>query len=96
MNILDENDLRIQSLFDTMDVTSNKLEELFEDCIPTLNGERYITDDHLQRLLHTCDRTLQDYRNKGILPFFKFTKKIMYRESDIELMLEKAYIKAWR
>ena len=96
MDVLDKNDLRIKKAFASMDATSGKLAELFEDYRPILNGERHITDEHLQKLIHVCDRTLQDYRSNGLLPYFKFTKKVLYRESDVEKMLEKAYIEAWR
>lgn len=96
MEIMNQNDPRIKQAFDSLDITSGKLAELFEDYRPILNGERYITDEHLQKLIHVCDRTLQDYRSKGLLPYFKLTKKVLYRESDVEKMLEKAYIEAWR
>lgn len=96
MEIMNQNDPRIKQAFASMDTTSGKLKELFEDYRPILNGERHITDEHLQKLIHVCDRTLQDYRSKGLLAYFKLTKKVLYRESDVEKMLQKAYIEAWR
>lgn len=93
---MNQNDPRIKQAFDSLDITFGKLAELFEDYRPILNGERHITDEHLRMLIHVCDRTLQDYRSNGLLPYFKLTKKVLYRESDVEKMLEKAYIEAWR
>ncbi|MBQ2027417.1 MAG: helix-turn-helix domain-containing protein [Alistipes sp.] len=34
-------------------------------------------------------RTLQDYRNNDILPYRQLGGKILYRESDIERVLQK-------
>ena len=36
-------------------------------------------------------RTLQDYRNNGILPYRQLGGKILYRESDIERVLQSCY-----
>ncbi|MDK7764285.1 helix-turn-helix domain-containing protein, partial [Prevotella bivia] len=36
-------------------------------------------------------RTLQEYRNAGILPFYKIGGKILYKQSDIQTMLERHY-----
>ena len=35
--------------------------------------------------------TLQDYRNNGILPYRQLGGKILYRESDIERVLQSCY-----
>ena len=45
---------------------------------PLLNGERYL-------------RTLQDYRDNGTLPYFKLGGKVLYRESDLEALLQRCY-----
>ena len=41
-------------------------------------------------------RTLQEYRNEGILPYIPLGGKILYRESDLEELLEKHYHPAYR
>lgn len=95
MNVLDQNNETIQSAFETIDIISQMLDELFNDYTPILNGERYITDNQLQNKLHVCDRTLQDYRFSGMLSYYQFKKKILYLESDVEIMLNERYVKAW-
>ena len=52
-------------------------------------GEHYLTDRELAQRLKIGRRTLQDYRNNGILPFRHLDGKILYRESDIERVLQK-------
>ena len=52
-------------------------------------GEHYLTDRELSERLKISRRTLQDYRNNGILPYRQLGGKILYRESDIERVLQK-------
>ena len=58
---------------------------------PLLNGHRYLTDDELSRLLHINRRTLQDYRDRKIIPYMQFAGKILYKASDLERILEENY-----
>ena len=51
---------------------------------PLLNGERYLR-------LKVSRRTLQDYRDNGTLPYFKLGGKVLYRESDLEALLQRCY-----
>ncbi|WP_278844367.1 helix-turn-helix domain-containing protein, partial [Hoylesella timonensis] len=41
--------------------------------------------------LRLSTRTLQEYRNAGVLPFYKIGGKILYKQSDIQTMLERHY-----
>ena len=59
--------------------------------ISNLGGEHYLTDRELSQRLKISRRTLQDYRNNGILPYRQLGGKILYRESDIERVLQSCY-----
>lgn len=61
-----------------------------------MNGERFLTDSELSVMLKISRRTLQEYRNKGKLPYIRLGGKVLYRESDIERMLQDGYRKAGR
>lgn len=63
---------------------------------PPLNGERYLTDKEVAERLKVSRRTLQEYRNARQIPFVVFGGKVLYKEYDIEVMLEKNYRKAIR
>ena len=41
--------------------------------------------------LYISPRTLQDYRDKRIIPYTQFAGKILYKESDLERLLEDNY-----
>ncbi|KAA6319460.1 hypothetical protein EZS27_030651, partial [termite gut metagenome] len=56
--------------------------------------ERYLTDKEVSEKLKVSRRTLQDYRNEGKISYCQLGGKILYRESDIEKMLEDNYFPA--
>ena len=43
------------------------------------------------RLLNISKRTLQDYRDRKIIPYTQFAGKILYKESDLERVLGESY-----
>lgn len=60
---------------------------------PLLDGERYLTDREVAEILKVSRRTLQEYRNDGVLPYILLGGKVLYRdrESDLERVLESCY-----
>ncbi len=60
------------------------LEKLLEKRQPSAYGDELLTDKEVAYLLKVSRRTLQDYRNNGILPYRQVGGKILYRASDIE------------
>ena len=63
---------------------------------PTLGGERFLTDREVSERLKVSRRTLQDYRNNGVVSYYQLGGKILYKESDIERMLAANYQEAFR
>lgn len=68
--------------------------KLAEDYRPVMDGERYVTDRELSDILRVTRRTLQQYRNNGIIPYIQMGGKVLYRESDVEALLERNYVPA--
>ena len=64
--------------------------------VPMLDGERFMTDKELCARLQLSRRTLQDYRNNGVIPYIQLGGKILYRESDIQKILMANYREAYR
>ena len=69
--------------------TLTKLENILKNNNQTVNKHRYMNDAELASFLKVSRRTLQEYRNNGIIPYYQIGGKILYRESDIEELLEK-------
>ena len=41
-------------------------------------------------------RTLQEWRDTGLIPFIQIKGKIIYRQSDIDKLLQKHYFESWK
>ena len=91
-----ENDMRVRSFFSSLESLSNRVEKIRNDNKPSLDGERYYTDKELAVKLKVSRRSLQDYRNNGILPYTRIGGRILYRASDIERTLMDEYREAYR
>ena len=81
----------VRGLFSELDRIAKDAAMVADENQPLLGGERYLTDRELSQRLKISRRTLQDYRNNGILPYRQLGGKILYRESDIEQVLQSCY-----
>ena len=54
-------------------------------------SEKWLDNQDVCQLLYLSKRTLQNYRDEGILSFSQIGSKIYYRASDIEEHLKKHY-----
>ena len=89
--IVTQKDPQMQMFSQLMEGTLKKLERYCSTVRPMLGGEVYLTGEEVCSQLRLSTRTLQEYRNLGILPFYKIGGKILYRQSDIQAMLERHY-----
>ena len=94
--LIDKDHERIAGLFGRMAAMLKKLESHHEAHRPLLRGERYLTDRDVSQRLRISRRTLQDYRNDGRISYIMLGGKVLYRESDLERMLDDAYRPAFR
>lgn len=90
-NVLTLRDETIIRAIATLQKASRKAERLIDAYRPILNGERLLTDAELADILKVSRRTLQEYRNDGILPYIEMKGKCLYREADIERVLMRYY-----
>ena len=81
----------VRSIFSELDRIAKDAAMMADENQPLLGGEHYLTDRELSERLKISRRTLQDYRNNGILPYRQLGGKILYRESDIERVLQSCY-----
>ena len=58
---------------------------------PVLNGQTFIDDKELAERLSLHRRTLQNFRNDNILPYYKIGGKVIYDEAEIEAWLNSNY-----
>ncbi len=55
--------------------------------------EQWLNNKEVCIMLNVSSRTLQNYRDNGILPFSQHGHKIQYKLSDVEAHLNKGYVK---
>lgn len=70
---------------------SKRLREIAQTHRPLFGGEIYLTGREVCERLFVSPRTLQDYRDKGIIPYTQISGKILYRLSDINRILSENY-----
>lgn len=74
-----------------MEGVLTKLERYCTSDRPMLGGEAFLTSEEVCELLKLSSRTQQEYRSNGILAYYKIGGKILYKQSDIQAMLERYY-----
>ncbi|KGN85589.1 helix-turn-helix domain-containing protein [Porphyromonas gulae] len=70
---------------------TKRLKEVAETHRPLFGGEIYLTGREVCEQLFVSPRTLQDYRDKGVIPYTQIAGKILYRLSDINQLLQENY-----
>ena len=85
--IITQQDPQMQMFAQLMEGTLKKLERYCSTARPILNGEVYLSSEEVCSHLRLSTRTLQEYRNSGMLPFYKIGGKILYKQTDISEML---------
>ena len=70
---------------------SKRIREIAQTHCPLFGGEIYLTGREVCEHLFVSPRTLQDYRDRGIIPYTQIAGKILYRLSDINRLLQENY-----
>lgn len=69
-----------------------------KDTLQTRSAEesnsQWIESAEARKMLGVSAKTWQDYRDKRVIPFSQFGRKIYVRRADIEAFMEKHYISA--
>ena len=89
-----END-EMQLVVSALRSVGKRIVEVAETHKPLFAGELFLTGKEVCERLYISPRTLQDYRDRKIIPYTQFAEKILYRASDLEKILEENY-KSWR
>jgi len=93
--IITKDNERIKSLFCSLDKLLDRIENVMTGHKPSLNGERFLTVTQVSERLKVSRRALQEYRSNGKIPYIQLGGKTLYRESDIQKLLEQNYREAW-
>ena len=81
----------MQQVLSTISGVSKRIKEVAQTHKPLFGGEHFLPGKDVCERLYISPRTLQDYRDKRIISYTQFAGKILYKESDLEKMLEENY-----
>lgn len=93
--IITKENERVVRLFGSLERMLSGIERLVANHRPTLGGERFLTDREVSQRLKVSRRTLQEWRTNGQIAYIPLGGKVLYKESEIQKMLEKFYVKPW-
>lgn len=80
-------------LLEAMRLAAQTADKLIAEITPPLLGERYLTTEQVMTHFHISRRALQNYRDKGIVPYTAIGGTLLYPESKINEVLERNYYK---
>ena len=81
----------MQVVLSAISSVSRRIKEVAQTHKPLFDGEHFLTGKEVCELLYISPRTLQDYRDRRIIPYTQFAGKILYKVSDLEKMLKENY-----
>lgn len=82
-----------KELAEAMRCAVQAADRLIAEAEPSLLGERYLTTEQVMTHFHISRRALQNYRDRGIIPYTSIGGTLLYPESKINDVLEKNYYK---
>lgn len=88
MEILDRKSTEIASFFRDLDGLLDTISQALKNRTLNLNGEKFLSNRDVCRMLQISSRTLQDWRDRGEIPFIQIKGKILYKQSDVLKWLE--------
>ena len=79
----------------TLDGMKNELKALLEmtenavrKYTPIFKEEKWLDNQEVCLMMDITKRTLQTYKDKGLLPYSKLNRKNYYKRSDVQALLE--------
>ena len=90
------NDEWAVDFMEQLDTMLDVIERMNEKSRTSYGNERFLTDQEVAAWLKVSRRTLQDYRNNGMVSYYQLGGKILYKESDIEKLVMGGYQNAYR
>lgn len=92
MEILTEETIEYKRVFAELQKAVLLMDRILSEVTPPMSGERYLTAEQIMAYLHISRRTLQNYRDRGIIPYATIGGgNILYPESKICKVLEQNY-----
>ena len=86
---MDADDMQV--VLSALEGVNRRIKEVTQTHKPLFGGEHFLTGKEVCERLYISPRTLQDYRDRKVIPYTQFAGKILYKMSDLEKMLDNNY-----
>ena len=90
MNTIEMNLPALDEINSRLEVIDSKLESIQKERTP---NNTVLTSKEAAQALRVTTRTLQSYRDQGIIPFTQFGREVRYHDEDIQQFLMDHYVK---
>ena len=94
MELINKDTPQVKEFISSLDSMLNGIESIVKHYKPHLNGECFLSNHEVSKKLNVSLRTLQEWRDTGLIPFIQIKGKIIYRQSDIDKLLQSTTLKA--
>jgi hypothetical protein len=91
MELINGNSPQVKEFFQSLERMLDGISRMAKNSKPALNGEQFLGNSEVTKLLKVSLRTLQDWRDNNIIPYIQIKGKIIYRQSDIDRLLQTYY-----
>ena len=81
----------MQVVLSAISGVSKRIKEVGQTHKPLFGGEHFLTGKEVCNRLYISPRTLQDSRERRIIPYTQFAGKTLYKASDLEKILMMNY-----
>lgn len=92
MKILDKKSTDIASFFTGLGELLDTIQNTLKNRTSYQNGENFLSNHDVCRMLHISSRALQDWRDTGKILFIQINGKIQYKQPDILNLLKSYYV----
>mgnify|MGYP000230777948 FL=1 len=96
MELINKDTPQVKEFISSLDSMLIGIESIVKHYKPHLNGERFLSNNEVSKKLNVSLRTLQEWRDTGLIPFIQIKGKIIYRQNDIDKLLQKHYFESWK
>lgn len=72
--------------------TLQEVKDFMREKTETEINNKWVESTEARKILHVSQKTWQDYRDKRLIPFSQFGRKIYVRRADLEAFMEKHLI----
>lgn len=93
MELINKDTPQVKEFVSSLDSMLNGIESIVKHYKPHLDGERFLSNNEVSKKLNVSLRTLQEWRDTGLIPFIQIKGKIIYRQSDIDKLLQSTTLK---